>query len=206
MESPLLICLGDTINLSAQGAETYLWSGGSSTVSPQISTTYFVTGTSEYGCNSTAEILVNVENHPEISINTTNSECGNNNGSANIITDGDYTYQWDLNAGGGNDLWANNLASGTYQISVCGEVCTKTYTFTISDMGAPEVEIWANNTSICLGESVEIYASGAENYLWSGDSIQGSNSENQIIANPETTTTYIVQAVEATAPPMPKSQ
>ncbi|MGI6320295.1 MAG: N-acetylmuramoyl-L-alanine amidase [Bacteroidales bacterium] len=196
VESPLLICLGDTINLSAQGAETYLWSGGSSTVSPQISTTYFVTGTSEYGCNSTAEILVNVENHPEISINTTNSECGNNNGSANIITDGDYTYQWDLNAGGGNDLWANNLASGTYQISVCGEVCTKTYTFTISDMGAPEVEIWANNTSICLGESVEIYASGAENYLWSGDSIQGSNSENQIIANPETTTTYIVQAVE----------
>jgi PKD repeat protein len=52
------ICVGDAINLTANGANSYSWNTGSSFnpifISPTITTTYSVIGTSAAGCTSTA--------------------------------------------------------------------------------------------------------------------------------------------------------
>jgi hypothetical protein len=68
---PVLICSSDTIieqgqsvQLYASGADSYLWSTGETTetitVSPTMDTTYFVTGFSYNGCSTTAHIIVRV--------------------------------------------------------------------------------------------------------------------------------------------------
>jgi len=46
------ICMGESFTLSASGANTYTYSGGSNIVSPTINTNYSVTGTSTAGCIS----------------------------------------------------------------------------------------------------------------------------------------------------------
>ncbi len=64
--SATTICSGASASLSAFGASTYMWqpgsvSGASLSVSPSITTTYTVTGTSVYGCTKTSmhTLLVN---------------------------------------------------------------------------------------------------------------------------------------------------
>ncbi len=61
-----LICLGEYANLNASGANTYYWinipaTTNSVTVSPGISTSYTLVGTSIYGCTDTTRIEVNVD-------------------------------------------------------------------------------------------------------------------------------------------------
>jgi hypothetical protein len=66
--SSSLICKGETVQLSAQGASTYVWiapslysSGNQVTVTPQSSTIYTVTGTTQTGCTVTSQVFVIVE-------------------------------------------------------------------------------------------------------------------------------------------------
>ena len=59
------VCLGESVILSASGAETYVWSGGVNNgveFSPPTGTnTYVVTGTDANGCSATDEVSVEVK-------------------------------------------------------------------------------------------------------------------------------------------------
>jgi len=61
---PTTICKGETATLTVNGATTYTWnnttSGNSLSVTPTLSTTYSVTGTSVAGCMGSSNMLVNV--------------------------------------------------------------------------------------------------------------------------------------------------
>ena len=59
------ICAGSTTTLNATGALTYMWqplatSGSTKIVSPNVTTTYTVTGTSSNGCTNTATKIITV--------------------------------------------------------------------------------------------------------------------------------------------------
>ena len=58
------ICVGEGVTLSANGANTYTWSGGLNTtsisVSPSVSTTYSASGTSTDGCVGSNTLQLNV--------------------------------------------------------------------------------------------------------------------------------------------------
>jgi hypothetical protein len=62
-----IICKGETNTLTATGASTYSWSSGSETgsvvtISPNLPTIYTITGTNEFGCESTLLFQANVNN------------------------------------------------------------------------------------------------------------------------------------------------
>ncbi len=59
---PTEIELGEDAELTANGAETYLWSTGetTNTIRPEYADTYYVTGTSEWGCSSTDSIIFTI--------------------------------------------------------------------------------------------------------------------------------------------------
>jgi hypothetical protein len=71
------ICAGGTTTLYAKGADTYNWNGGEKLAailtSPAKTTTYVVTGWSNNGCYSKAEVVVNVENCTGISESSGNN-------------------------------------------------------------------------------------------------------------------------------------
>jgi len=67
------ICSGSTASLSAIGASSYSWdnnggNGSNISVSPNMTTTYTVTGTDVNGCTNTDEIIVTVIPLPTVSI------------------------------------------------------------------------------------------------------------------------------------------
>ncbi|MEO8149224.1 MAG: T9SS type A sorting domain-containing protein [Bacteroidia bacterium] len=82
--SPASICTSGSVSLTADNAVTYTWSpstglsattGGTVTASPQVTTTYIVTGTSSFGCTSTQSVTVNVS--PAVNILSTTATPGN---------------------------------------------------------------------------------------------------------------------------------
>ncbi len=58
--SPTLICAGESITLTASGANTYLWDNGAQSanviLNPITNTNFTVTGTTVFGCSNTASI------------------------------------------------------------------------------------------------------------------------------------------------------
>jgi hypothetical protein len=64
VSSASLICVGQTANLTASGATSYVWNTSATTasiaVSPSVTTTYTVTGTGANGCTKAISITQNV--------------------------------------------------------------------------------------------------------------------------------------------------
>ena len=73
------ICLGDTATLIVTGGISYEWDNGDTTatirVSPEITTTYEVTGWDEDGNMATASVTINVSQLPEVIIDAPSSIC-----------------------------------------------------------------------------------------------------------------------------------
>ncbi|MFK7904724.1 MAG: T9SS type A sorting domain-containing protein, partial [Chitinophagales bacterium] len=113
------ICGNETVQLTASGAETYIWdnaetldtnSGAMVTASPTQTTTYTVTGTDSNGCENTQTFTVTVETNCcqdgiFISYENTNSlpsltqtsdyiEAGNLNGGGNVVIEASDNVQF----------------------------------------------------------------------------------------------------------------
>jgi hypothetical protein len=130
------ICRGETVTLGANGAVSYLWSNGLTTnsisVSPQATTTYTVTGTSN-GCSDVENHIVVVLSKPILIITPTNPSCGVNDGIVTTtVTGGNgiYSYQWSNNQITNS---INNLAPGTYLVTVSDGHCSTTGNATLLD-------------------------------------------------------------------------
>jgi gliding motility-associated-like protein len=114
------ICLGDTISLVANGAQTYLWSGGLGTnnslsVSPQVSTTYNVTGTNQWGCTASVSANIIVHPLPNLTISPHNiSICYGE--STTLTANGAHTYQWS-NGSSNQSITVEPLFSTTYYLT-----------------------------------------------------------------------------------------
>ncbi|MCX8079929.1 MAG: choice-of-anchor I family protein, partial [Bacteroidia bacterium] len=73
------ICAGNTLTLSATGANSYTWSTNANTnsitVSPSVTTTYSVTGTNTIGCSKTSTATVIVHPLPPVSASSSGTIC-----------------------------------------------------------------------------------------------------------------------------------
>lgn len=169
------------------GTFTYSWSNGQTT---QTATglaagahTVFVTSTS--GCAGTATANVSSSNGPVVNVTTTNPTCaGTNNGSACATATGTgLTYIWNTTPPQ-TTACANNLAGGSYSVSVTNSnLCTTTQTVTVTAPAA--ITAAANGTNIpCNGTStgsVAVVASGGTGtltYSWSPISATSATVNN----------------------------
>ena len=89
------ICIGDSVMLTAQNANSYLWSNGASTstivVKPIISSVYTVTGNFT-SCTSTSTLSVIVNPNPIFSIIGNTNICSGQ--STTITATGNNSYLW----------------------------------------------------------------------------------------------------------------
>jgi hypothetical protein len=91
------ICAGQSIVLSAFGsANSYAWDNGALTslnvVSPLITTTYNVIGTNSYSCTNVANVVVNVNQAPQINVSGSLDICRGESGALTGL--GADTYTW----------------------------------------------------------------------------------------------------------------
>jgi gliding motility-associated-like protein len=124
-----LLCQGNSMILTANGATTYSWTLGSTalgstqaiTVSPTATTTYDVTGTSAQGCVSApASIPISVTPAPVVLVSTDYSQIPPG-ATVNLTASGASTYAWSPNTG---------LSSATNPIITATPTSTTRYVVT----------------------------------------------------------------------------
>ena len=185
----LTICQGESVVLTASGAQTYTWvgltgSGNTQTVSPSVTTTYTVSGVGANGCEgTTANITINVV--PAIVSSLQDIQfCEGDSGTFDAGAGPGYTY-----------LWSTGETSQTIQVDTAG-----TYTVTISN-GVCSVQLTAEATYTPIPEIDEIIYEGngltinvkdgsaeMEYSIDNGINWQSSNVFGNILSN----TTYYV--------------
>ncbi|HIO71998.1 MAG TPA: PKD domain-containing protein, partial [Flavobacteriales bacterium] len=91
-----IICVGDSITISAVGAVSYQWNNGENTqsimVAPISSLTYTVTGTDSMGCQNSATAQVDVQPLPVIDLGADIVSCSGD--TVTITATGGVQYIW----------------------------------------------------------------------------------------------------------------
>jgi PKD repeat protein len=195
------ICLGDSIALLASGANSYSWSPtqglndaflANPMASPAQTTVYTVTGTDGI-CSQSQQLTVNV-NSVVANVSSDTSICEGN--SVALIATGGSNYSWSPSIGLSNPNAANPLATPaqttTYTVIVEDGGCTDTALVTISVNNILLNTI--SDQSICEGDSVQLFTSGAQNYNWfPATGLSNPNIANPM-ANPTVSTVYYITA------------
>jgi pimeloyl-ACP methyl ester carboxylesterase len=179
------ICSGDTVSLTASGATTYLWqstnqSSANIIAFPIINTSYLVSGTDSNSCvnSATKNIIVNPLPIPQIT-SVTDSLCIGD--TLLLSAFGGNTYLWLPSNSTANFIAINPAINTTYSL-VATDVnnCKNTAQKSITVLSLPTISI-SNDTSICIGDTINLTASGGNNFIWTPNT--SIINQNQAIAN-----------------------
>lgn len=198
--TPASICQGSSATLTASGATAYSWDNGlgtasTVTVSPSATTTYTVTG-SNGACQGTASQTITVIAPPQLTTSANTTICAGQ--SIAISASGATTYTWDNGLGAGSTFTVSPATTTTYNVTGSNGNCSSTGSVTITVTPAMTVSITANPTSVCLGGSTILNASGATSYAWQQDASLSATTGATVTATPTATTTYMVTGSNGT--------
>ncbi len=185
----LTICQGESVVLTASGAQTYTWvgltgSGNTQTVSPSVTTTYSVSGIGANGCEgTTASVTINVV--PAIVSTLQDIQfCKGDSGTFDAGAGPGYTYLW--NTGETSQTLQVDTA-GTYTVTISNGVCSVQLTAEATYTPIPEIDeiIYEGNG---LTINVKDVTAEMEYSIDNGINWQSSNVFGNILGN----TTYYV--------------
>lgn len=145
--------------------------------------TLTVTDNSGNVSTCTSTVVVNPAPNLKASVNTTNTTCGQANGTASVTVQGGtlpYTYSWN---NGATTSGLTGLAAGTYTVTVTdANHLTTTASGVVGGSTAPATPVitLTGNTNLCGDQTVTLTSSAADSYSWStgatSQSIQVSTS------------------------------
>jgi Secretion system C-terminal sorting domain/PKD domain len=196
------ICIGQSIQLTANGASSYTWTpatGLNTTIgqiviaNPLITTTYTVMGTSGT-CSGDTNVTVVIHPNPIANAGPDITICEGT--STQLNATGGIQYLWTPVIGLSNPNIANPVASPqvttTYTVNVIdGFGCSSDDVIKITVLPAPTVSI-SPIAAICSGSSTQLQAFGGIAYLWTPSTGLNNPSIPNPIASPPFTTIYTV--------------
>jgi hypothetical protein len=165
------VCAMSTASFTASGATSYSWSNGTSGpigyITPGVSATYSVTGTSaQNGCAGSSTIAVVTKSLPVIAFLPPSSAVCKGS-PVNITATGALTYTWASGIAGAV-LTATPPANTNYTVTGFGQNgCASTQTVAVVVNQLPVITIASDRNLICRNEPVTLIAGGATNYSWS---------------------------------------
>jgi gliding motility-associated-like protein len=201
---PAVICNGDSVSLTANGATSYLWSNGlgntnSIKVKPVSTTTYTVTG-SMAGCTGTKNITVKVNPNPAAPTATLiQPSCSEAKGTITIIAPKGIgiTYSIDGLTYDNKTGIFSLVASNTYSITAMStDRCISKSTSIIINAKPNCLPVAVNDTLITnekapVTRNVSINdTSGNGNNVWSLVGVNGGAVNGNVSMNPDGTYTY----------------
>jgi Secretion system C-terminal sorting domain len=185
------VCVGGSTTITASGAASYTWmpgnlTGSSVTVSPTATTTYTVTGINSQGCSGNSTVTITVNAPPVVTANSSSpAVCIGS--SVTLTGSGASSYTWSNNVI--NAVSFVPAATATYTVTGTNpNGCTNTATITVTVNPLPIITSSATASTICVGASSTITASGAATYAW----VPGNFTGNSITVTPSATTTYTI--------------
>lgn len=185
------ICLGQTFTLNPSGAATYTFSGGTSVVSPSVSTIYSVAGTAS-GCTSanSATVLLTVNPLPTLAITGNDNVCAGSS-ITQFVNGSAYTYTWS-DGSQGNVVSLTPTATTVYSVAgTDANNCKNSTSKTITVNALPDLTVTSSSPLICKGGTATLNVTGASSYTWSN----GANGP-YITHNSGLTKTYSVSGTD----------
>jgi len=212
--APNPVCEGSDIVLSVDisfpiGNVSYQWSGpggfSSTDASPIItnvttvnSGTYYVTITDEANCSTTAEVSLNVNSLPLVTVSYNGPICSGDTLDLFVSDVPGGMYQWSgPNNFTSNDqnpsiLNASTLNAGNYTVTVIdANGCSTTTLLNVIIHQTPNVLI-GNDTTISIGNSIQLEVTGADKYTWQPTTYLTplNNEWSKVISTPTEDITY----------------
>lgn len=200
------ICKGTAIKIGARNntsweynwnPATYLNNANSAQpiCTAPIDMKYIVTITDEQGCIAYDTIFVKVGTTLLVHAGDDKTMCSDN--SVQLAASGAEQYEWLPHEGLDNPFIANPTAAPTattlYRLKGISGTCSGEDSIYIYVENKPILKL-SSDTTICEGSSVQLWASGADEFVWSPATGLSDSSIAQPIANPIVSTTYYVQA------------
>ena len=171
------ICDGQFVQLNTTGGEQYQWQPDVSLsnlnipnpiASPQVNTTYIVTGSNSQGCSSKDTANINIRPSPVISLTPDTTICLGN--PATLKAQGAMNYIWTASDGSINSTASSITVSPQkvtryFVFSKNAEGCNILDSVTVS-VHAVDFEFGPQNTEVCKNKTIELQASGGDSYNW----------------------------------------
>ena len=185
------ICPNDTFVITPTGALTYTFSSFTNSVSPSVTTSYSVSGTSANGCVSAqaAVVTVSVVNNLTVSVAGPTAVCTGS--SATLTVSGANNYNWNT---GSTSTSISPVLTGNASFTVIGTsgTCADTAYYTVNVNALPSVSLSSSSKTVCAGQSATLTGSGALSYVWST-----TETNPSIVVNPTISTSYTVTGTDA---------
>ena len=172
-------CEEDNGTASVEGANgtapyTYVWFNGSTSnnVSGLIAGTYTVTVSDAVGCTAVGSASVEDSSSPTVMTSSTNTTCGEDNGTANATSNGGlapYIYAW---SNGSTEQNISGLAAGSFSVTVTdANGCTATSSVTLTESMNVDADASATETTCGMNNGMATVdaVNGVEpyTYFWS---------------------------------------
>ncbi len=208
---PQTVCPTSNATLTAGGATTYTW-WTTSTANPVISNNnsvvvtcptpsvvnYIVQGTQGACVSNTNIVQVTYTNIPlSVTITPVGGLTVCPTGTISLTASGANNYTWTIpNSAAtptGAVLTDTPTGSGVYTVTGENGGCTGTQTVNITVQNIPiTLTLAPNPATICVGQTVALSASGANNYTWTPFASLSSSVGTPVNASPTVTTVYSV--------------
>ena len=135
VQSPTLVCDGNSASLSGTGASTYTWNptyiNGSSALHFIGESTFTITGTDINGCVNSGTFATNIAANPTVTISGKNTVCLNNPNT--LTASGATTYTWLPGSVTGASISVQPTITTTYTVNAKdGNGCNGSSTFNLN--------------------------------------------------------------------------
>lgn len=201
------VCVGDSWPLNATGASSYAWTSNPTlsalnipnpVATPTSQTEYFVTGTDGNGCTNIDSVTISTINLPNINAGADKFICEGDN--VQIFVTGGISYDWipdpTLSSTSISNPFASPLTTTTYTVNGTDiNGCTNSDNVIVNVYTLPNVSA-GSDTSVCVGGTIQLLATGANTYTWNPDASLSNLNISNPFATPSGATTYFVTGID----------
>ena len=207
------ICDGNSAPLVATGAQNYVWSPGTGLsgtaianplASPNSTQTYVVEGTDVNGCKSTDTVTIFVNVLPQANAGSDEAICFGDSIQIGGSPTGPIgsSFSWNTTSVNFDTLanpqyYGNTVGTFTIEVTVTDQnMCSSSddMDLTVNVLPVPMINI--QDTTICDGDSLLVWASGGLSYQWFPSSSLESPTSDSSYAFPGDTTLYTVTVTD----------
>lgn len=201
-----------SVQLTATGGVSYTWTPAtglsSTTIANPVATppagnqTYYVTGTDTNGCHLTDSVTVyDLDPALNLIVDTAKAICRYDTTTLNVLKQGNSYYNWSPNVGisdpNSNSPLFFPLNTTTYIFTVQNYCYSKQDTATVIVHPLPPLTT-EHIDSVCIGDTVQLHASGADVYHWRADATLSDTTIADPLAYPTSDHMYYVTGTETT--------
>ncbi|WP_317897595.1 T9SS type A sorting domain-containing protein [Aurantibacillus circumpalustris] len=180
------VCSGSQFVFSPSGATSYTFINSSNPITPTISATYSVIGSTTVGCTSLPAVSsITVLPLPVIAVAATPTDMVICNTSPLVLTaSGAATYTWNNTTSGATFSGTPSTNGSYFVLATDNNGCSGFASIPYTVNPLPQIAL-TGNTFVCVGNSSTLTATGGNTYSWTTTDIT-----NSVIVSPTANTIY----------------